>query len=377
MNTSDLPNSEKLNISALSALFVPTTNCYKYLFFLSILDILVRKNFQKSLLISFREIIIEMLANAWYPHNYFKLSFGSQDKIADKLDALELKVGEPILKFRDPDKKLLRTTIGDQDLEDIVNYISRYVPFRLLMPFMRQQLKGVDIDHGVDREMPRVAQRYFDSCKPLYCFDSTVKQECRAIILHSEWVSYLKENYAIVRGWVCWEWLKYMQKCNPNIPAVANKLFPPQKRESLSSQTNYWKLVLQHTELRCIYSGTLLTPNNISIDHYLPWSYVAHDRLWNLVPTLREINSSKSNKLPNKIYFNNFVLQQHAGLNTYYQLGDRQKWLQQVDCYLIDLKISNSLDLLKLDRLRNAYQSTILPLTEIAARQGFEEWVRG
>ncbi|WP_434222552.1 hypothetical protein ACOKW7_08110 [Limnospira platensis CENA597] len=230
MNTSDLPNSDNLNIAALSALFVHTTNSYKYLFFWSLLDILARQNFHKSLSISFREIIIEMLANAWYPHNYFKLSFGSQDKIADKLDALELKVGEPILKFRDPDKKLLRTTIGDQDLEDIVNYISRYVPFRLLMPFVRQQLKGVDIDHGVDREMPRVAQRYFDICKPLYCFDSTVKPECRAIILHSDWISYLEENYAIVRGWVCREWLKYMQKCNPNVPAVANKLFPPQKR---------------------------------------------------------------------------------------------------------------------------------------------------
>ncbi len=118
-----------------------TTNSYKYLFFLSLLDILVRKNFQKLISISFREIIIEMLTNAWYPHNYFKLSFGSQDKIADKLDALELEVGEPILKFRDPDKKLLRTTISDQNLEDIVNYISRYVPFRLLMPFMKQQLK--------------------------------------------------------------------------------------------------------------------------------------------------------------------------------------------------------------------------------------------
>ncbi|MCT7987964.1 HNH endonuclease domain-containing protein [Laspinema olomoucense] len=375
MNASDLPNSEKLNISALSGLFVHTTNSYKYLFFLSILDILVRQDFQKLISISFREIIIEMLANAWYPHNYFKLSFGSQDKIADKLDALELEVGEPILKFRDPDKKLLRTTIGAQDLEDIVNYISRYVPFRLLMPFMRKQLKGVDIDHGVDREMSKVAQRYFDICKPLYCFDSTVKQECRAIILHSEWVSYLKENYAIVRGWVCWEWLKYMQKCNPNVPAVANKLFPPQKRDSLSSQTKYWKLVLQHTELRCIYSGTILTPNNISIDHYLPWSYVAHDRLWNLVPTLPEINSSKSNKLPNKRYFNNLVLQQHQGLTICYQILGLHNWVKQVESYLMDLKISNSLDLLEIDRLRSAYESTILPLTEIAARQGFEDWI--
>ncbi|EKD09466.1 HNH endonuclease domain-containing protein [Limnospira platensis] len=374
MNASELPNSDHLNIAALSALFVHTTNSYKYLFFWSLLDILARQNFHKSLSISFREIIIEMLANAWYPHNYFKLSFGSQDKIADKLDTLALKVGEPILKFRDPDKKLLRTTIGEQDLEDIVNYITRYVPFRLLMPFMRKQLKGIDIDHGVDREMPKVAQRYFDICKPLYCFDSTVKQECRGIILHSEWVSYLKENYAIVRGWVCWEWLKYMQKCNPNVPAVANKLFPPQKRDSLSSQTKYWKLVLQHTELRCIYSGTILTPNNISIDHYLPWSYVAHDRLWNLVPTLPEINSSKSNKLPNRVYFNNFVLQQHQGLTISCKIMGLPQWLKQIESYLMDLKISNSLDLLELEPLRAAYQSTIIPLTEIATRQGFEEW---
>jgi hypothetical protein len=210
MNASDLPHSETLNISALSELFVHTTNSYKYLFFLSILDILNRKNFHQSLSISFREIIIEMLVNAWYPYNFFKLSFGTQDKIPDQLDALNFKISSPILKFRDPDKKLLRTTIDAQDLEDIVNYMSRYVPFRLLMPFMREQLKGIDIDHGVDREMPKVTQLYFDICKPLYCFDSTVKQECRAIILHSEWVSYLKENYAIVREWVFWEWLKYM-----------------------------------------------------------------------------------------------------------------------------------------------------------------------
>ncbi|MDT9189128.1 MAG: HNH endonuclease domain-containing protein [Limnospira sp. PMC 894.15] len=377
MNASELPNSDHLNIAALSALFVHTTNSYKYLFFWSLLDILARQNFHKSLSISFREIIIEMLANAWYPHNYFKLSFGSQDKIADKLDTLALKVGEPILKFRDPDKKLLRTTIGEQDLEDIVNYITRYVPFRLLMPFMRKQLKGIDIDHGVDREMPKVAQLYFDTCKPLYCFDATVKTECRGIILHSEWVSYLQENYAIVRGWVCWEWLKYMQKCNPNVPAVANKLFPPQKRESLSSQTKYWKLVLQHSEVRCIYSGTILTPNNISLDYYLPWSYVAHDRLWNLVPTLPEINSSKSNKLPNPRYFHKFVWQQHQGLSISYKIMGLPQWLKQIESYLMDLKISNSLDLLEIDRLRSAYESTILPLTEIAARQGFEDWMRG
>ena len=41
-----------------------------------------------------------------------------------------------------------------------------------------------------------------------------------------------------------------------------------------------------------------MTKNNISIDHFVPWSYVAHDEFWNLHPTTKSINSKKSNNLP-------------------------------------------------------------------------------
>ncbi len=77
-----------------------------------------------------------------------------------------------------------------------------------------------------------------------------------------------------------------MQKRNPNTPEIARKLFMPSKRDSLKSQTNYWSQVLTHQQLRCIYSGQPLTPQRFSLDHYLPWSFVAHDQLWNLIPTL-------------------------------------------------------------------------------------------
>lgn len=40
----------------------------------------------------------------------------------------------------------------------------------------------------------------------------------------------------------------------------------------------------------------------------------------------------------------------------------------------MDLNLSSYLDLLELDKLKIAYQSTILPLTEIANRQGFDRW---
>lgn len=71
-----------------------------------------------------------MLANKWFPHTFFRLSFGKQDKIAQKLDALELVIEEPILQFKDTDKTLLRKTIASKNLKDVVSHLRRYVPFK-------------------------------------------------------------------------------------------------------------------------------------------------------------------------------------------------------------------------------------------------------
>jgi hypothetical protein len=57
-----------------------------------------------------------MVLAAWFPHTYFKLSFGRQDKIAQQLDALALAIEDPIIQFKDPDKTLLRQAIATQDL---------------------------------------------------------------------------------------------------------------------------------------------------------------------------------------------------------------------------------------------------------------------
>ncbi len=115
-----LPDSDKVDVSALSRLFANKTTSYKYLCFISLLDILRRRHFEVLSPISFEEIIVEILANAWYPHTYFKLSFGLQDKIPQKLDALSLEITEPILNFTDRDKKSLRKTIGSQNLKEII-----------------------------------------------------------------------------------------------------------------------------------------------------------------------------------------------------------------------------------------------------------------
>ncbi|MBE9212635.1 hypothetical protein IQ247_07880 [Plectonema cf. radiosum LEGE 06105] len=366
-----LPQSERVNVSVLSQIFNNTTNSYKYLFFLSLLDILKRRKFDTLSPISFEEIIVEMLANAWYPHNYFKLSFGTLDKIAYKLDSLDLEITEPILKFRDSDKKLLRKTIKAQNINDIVTFLSKYVPFRLIRSFFSQETKGL-LDAKVNQSIINLAHDKFEATKPIYCFDSQKLNDCTAIILHQDWVEYIAENYSIVRGWVSWEWLYYMQKCNPSVPAVANKLFPPQERESLTNQTKFWKLVLEHTEVNCIYSNLVLTTDNLSLDHYLPWSFVAHDQLWNLIPTIPSVNSSKSNNIPSvDKYFIKFVELQHIGLTISSEHLSERQWNKYIESYLTDLKISDKNNLLDFKILNSAYRNTVLPLLSLAATQGF------
>jgi hypothetical protein len=232
-NHNNLPNSDTLNISALSRLFAETTTSYKYLYFISLLDILNRRQFEVLSPISFEEIIVEMLANAWYPHTYFKLAFGTQDKITQKLDSLNIKISSSIVNFRDEDKKFLRKTISLQPLNDIIIYFKKYVPFRLLCPFLEQELKEEKISRGkgndLDRAMPRIAEKYFESRKLLYYFDSNEYSHCQSIIFHPEWAEYIEENYTIVRDWASWEWLKYMQSHNSKVTNIVNKLFISQQ----------------------------------------------------------------------------------------------------------------------------------------------------
>ena len=46
-----------------------------------------------------------------------------------------------------------------------------------------------------------------------------------------------------------------------------------------------------------IYTGQPVK-ETFSIDHFLPWSFVAHDLLWNLSPVAKSTNSIKGDKLP-------------------------------------------------------------------------------
>lgn len=358
-----LPLNAELEVAPLARLFDETTNSYKFVFFLSLLDILKRNQFRAGDPIPFRDLVVEMLANSWYPHTYFRLSFGRQDQITARLDSLRLEIGEPILKFKDPDKKLLRATIAEHPLD---HSLMRFVPFRLLRPFFEEELRGIP-DYKVNDAIARLASGERGQKAPLYSFS----EQHDAILPHPLWTEYLRVHFALIQGWAAWHWLEYMQRCNQAVPAISAKLFPPQERGSLRPQIEYWKLAIQHLDLRCIYTDSVLSADRMSLDHFLPWSFVAHHQLWNLVPTLPEVNSSKLDRLPAETYCRRLAQLQHQGLVLTSQRMPESQWERVVEPFLSDLKLADRRDLLDEQKLAEAYELCVKPQLAIAKTLGF------
>jgi len=95
--------------------------------------------FQKALS-RMDNILLQMLVNAWYPHTYFKLSSGVNDRIAQELDRIDLE-SIPIGFSNDNSKSKLKAAIARYNFSD--NSLLDLVPYRLIAPFFTRNLHGM------------------------------------------------------------------------------------------------------------------------------------------------------------------------------------------------------------------------------------------
>ncbi len=358
-----------MDVGALAALFRNTASSYKYVFFLGLLRCLDESN-EPSPRLPLRDAIIELLVLTWYPHTFFRLSFGVWDRIGAVLDQLSLDIGHQQLSFSSTDIERLRDALRATLTPAHHQRLSRYVPYRLLAPFFQAELASVPQEQR-NRAIATLARQELATRKPLYCIEG------ETLILHPDWAAYLRENRRIVEGWVAWHWLEYMQSLNPSVPNVASKLFPVVERSGLVKQKEYWKAVARAAPLRCIYSQTMLTGVE-SLDHYVPWSFVLHDRIWNLVPVTPSANSAKGDRLASPVYLDLLVeLQCHGLLASRQQLA-RRTWERFAEEFEQDLRVPSQLvrsdppDPRALrDALTRAYHDVVPALESLARRQGF------
>lgn len=360
-----LPLSAQLPVKYLASSFNEVTNSYKFYWFLSILDYIKET---QSPTIPINQILARMISGAWYPANYFLLSFGKQDRLGQIALAIKPELHlNPNAQQEEIVQAILSYLKNNTPLAQEVTSLGLYVPYRFLSPFFTNQLRGQP-DWKKNNLVKQLAEQNFthSSAPCLYRFSA---QQDR-IEIQPRWFDYLQEQLAIVTGFCLWHLHNYLQKHNPNVPNIAAKLFQPEERDLRESRL-FWQDVFKVVgTIRCIYSGVIMEKRAYSLDHFLPWRFVTHDLLWNIIPTPNNINSAKSDRLPYfPLYFEPFARLQYDAFQV---VANLQKERLLEDYTLLFKKQSaNEVQELPFEVFKSTLHDTIAPQLQIARNMGF------
>lgn len=351
---SDFPSNNIFQeCQPLSHVYDNTTATYKFYWFISILDIIVKEGRTKM---SFWEIIAGMISESWYPIHYFKISFGNADSIYQQSFALKELLG--ISKEADKNfiKQSILDNIEDHYVKKMINIFSLNVPYRFLHPW---------IPTSDNKEMEQRSRNFENNC--LYSINE------KTITINPKWVEYIKANYQVLRDFTFWNLNSFLQRRNPNVPDMASKLSKPILRESLQQQRRLWNLFLREQgNFRCIYTDFPIESLSYDLDHFIPWSFVSHNQMWNLLPADSSINSSKGDRLPSLDRFlSPFTQRQHDFVKFVYMLRPNEKLLE--DYLVINDSISELVDMDE-EKFFSSFKRVISPLEQIASNMGFLYW---
>lgn len=122
----------------------------------------------------------------------------------------------------------------------------------------------------------------------------------RTVTFTKEEFLLLKDHAFVLSQLLNYRWAQLLEKFNTS-PRIAMKVKGISEEQLRRNNLNKFKhaLLRQFPDgiVKDFYSGDILDPNDISIDHVIPWSFMYSDDIWNLVITSKSRNSSKSDIL--------------------------------------------------------------------------------
>ena len=340
----------------MNRVFSNTTATYKFYWLLSLLDLHVKGHRDQMLAL---DVAARMVAYAWYPIEYFKLSFGKADSMSMIIPEVAMLTGITVDdKLEDKNDTIMQAVTDDKRVRNKVKILLNKVPFRFQTPW---------IDTSNDAEMKRRSQLLDNDC--LYAL--TGSGESLTVTINPKWSEYLNTNYEILRDFALWNLSLFLQAKNPNVPNISGKLLRPENREPLTRQKKFWNKVIEiGGPLRCIYTNKVLGMNDFDLDHFIPWSFVSHNQNWNLIPADGSFNSSKSDRIPElEYYLPKMTDMQHKALCLYVpQSGKKDSVLDEYFALGVSPK-----DLMSMsdEEFLNTYRKTFSPLSQMAVNMGF------
>lgn len=162
------------------------------------------------------------------------------------------------------------------------------------------------------------------------------------------------------------------------MPNIVEKIQLPKDR-NLYEARNLWGEFINVKKPSCVFTNMLIK-EPFAVDHFLPWTFMCHDELWNLAPLSQSLNSSKSNQLPHKKYVSPFAVMQWRFLQYYLGKNNFEKTGKIAEVYIRDLRIDTKIlpeSFIAEPNVQflNAYAEMYEPYFSMARRMGFKvDW---
>ena len=287
-----------LDIEGFSHMMKDPSYCYKFYWLEAIVQ-LIAEGVKET---TFDAVIDEMICNAWYSVREFHIHLSGMPidgQVKDGLERAVSKLSELSNLPANASKVEIKNAIKKYALElkTSKEQLTNMVPYRALAGFFDRAEEPAD--WGSVRRMTEYIERINEHVVILPYTLGTGSKLKKEIYFQPSWTKMIQDNTVSILGWIQYEKVKWLQNNNPEVPGLVYKLAPiDEKMRKLNHVRKLWEGILELTEVRDVFTGEVVAPKAYDVDHFIPWSFVMNDELWNLMPMDSSLNSATSNKLP-------------------------------------------------------------------------------
>ena len=356
--------------------------CYKFYWLEAIVQLISANKTEAT----YDEIINKMISNAWYPvleyHIHLSGIYG-EGIIKDNLEKAVLrlqKLSQLVNNASDVEIiNKLNEFSGDKELRDYKTELTKNVPYKSLSGFANRGTEKIDLNSSAGRMMAYYNRLSQSEILLPYTFndDNGLK---RVITFNDSWIQMIRDNTVNILGWIQLEKVKWLQNNNPEVPGLVYKLAPADENmRKLSNARKLWDAVLEIVPIADVFKDESIDADKYDLDHFIPWSFVMNDELWNLMPMDSSLNSSKSNRLPQwEKFFMKFAQNQYVMYELVHEKARIRKLYEL--CYRDILhSIWASQELYRKGNSKEEFygllERNMRPVYDSARRQGYEFWV--
>jgi len=367
-----------LDVEGFSLMLKNPSYCYKFYWVEAIVHFISEDVRQTT----FNDIIDEMIVNAWYSVLEFHIHLSGiyDGQIKDGLERAVIKLQELSDLPGNASKVEIKNNIKefDKELKSYKEQLTNMVPYRALSGFFAKYKEPAEWESS--GRMVAYIEKVNQVTLLPYTLGTGSKLK-KEVFLNESWTKLIQDNMVSILGWIQFEKVKWLQNNNPDVPGLVYKLAPMDERiRKLNCVRKLWEVVLDNCLIVDVFKEEPIEKGNYDVDHFIPWSFVMNDELWNLMPTDSSLNSSKSNKLPKwDPFFKRFAKNQFV---MYEMIHDDEKpgiRKRYESCYRDNLhSIWANQELYRSGNSQDTFfkilEKNMQPVYDSARRQGYQIW---